>query len=125
MKKTMRTIIILVLICAVIAIIPLIFIKDSEFGGADAKAKDLISEIDSDYVQWTDSVIAPPGTETESLLFAIQAAIGAGIIGCGFGFLAARRKYTKKNEMSNIENDKVDIDDAQTVSKSEDTKPKC
>jgi cobalt/nickel transport protein len=36
-----------------------------------------------------------PG-ETESLLFCLQAAIGSGILFFGFGYLAARKKYSKE-----------------------------
>ncbi len=65
---------------------------DSEFGGADGQAEEVIAEIDADYVPWTeDSWISnmkfePPGGETESLLFALQAAIGAIVIGYFFGY---------------------------------------
>lgn len=79
MKQTKKHIIYLILII-VIGIIPLIFVKNSEFGGADGKAEEVITEINPNYEPWATSPIEPPGGETESLLFALQAAIGSGII---------------------------------------------
>lgn len=88
--------IILILLCVVIAIVPLLTIRDSEFGGADGEAEDIIAgEINPDYEPWAESLIEPPGGETESLLFCIQAAFGAGIIGLAFGYLIGRAKGTK------------------------------
>lgn len=42
------------------------------------------------------SLIELPGGETESLLFCLQTAIGAVVIGFGFGYLVARKKYNGK-----------------------------
>lgn len=96
MKNRGMLAIILVLLCALIAIIPLTYIKDSEFGGADGEAEDLIAEVAPDYEPWAENIMEPPGGETESLLFSLQAALGAGIIGLGFGYLIARNKFQKQ-----------------------------
>lgn len=64
----------------------------SSFGGADDAAEDVIAEVDPDYQPWTSGIWGDfelPG-ETESLLFALQAAIGAVIIGYFIG------RYTKR-----------------------------
>ena len=95
MSSKGKTIIILLLICVIIAIIPLIMIKNSEFGGADGEAFDAITEIDPDFKPWADPLLEPPGGETESLLFSLQAAIGAGIFGYGIGVLRERSKKEK------------------------------
>lgn len=87
-KKT----IILLLICVIIAIIPLALIKDSEFSGADGLAVDVISEISPDYKPWATPLLEPPGSETESLLFCLQASIGSGILGYCIGILKERHK---------------------------------
>lgn len=92
MSSKAKTVIILLLLCIVIAIVPLAFIKDSEFGGADGAAEDAITEIDPTYEAWADPLLEPPGGETESLLFCLQAALGAGIFGYGFGVLKERNK---------------------------------
>lgn len=92
MKNSKKVILILIL-CVIIAVVPLLMIKDSEFGGADDQAEDIISELNPDYEPWFDPIIELPGGETESLLFALQAAIGAGVIGLGFGYFIGRKKY--------------------------------
>jgi cobalt/nickel transport protein len=98
--KTSSKVIILLVICVLLAIIPLMTIKDSEFGGADGAAEDAISEINPDYEPWAESLIELPGAETESLLFALQAALGAGIVGFGFGYFKGRseRKTVKESK---------------------------
>lgn len=95
MKKKTLLVILLLVLCAAIAVIPLLTIRDSEFGGADGEAEQAITEIDPDYEPWAESIIEPPGGETESLLFCLQAALGAAVIGYGFGYLVARKKYKK------------------------------
>ena len=90
--------IVLILICVVIAALPLLFIRDSEFGGADGEAEEIIGEIDPNYTPWVENIIEPPGGETESLLFCLQAAIGGIILGGGFGYLIARNKFSKLND---------------------------
>lgn len=58
-----------------------------EFGGADDGAEDVVDQVDPDYDPWTSGIWGDyelPG-ETESLLFALQATIGALIIGYFIG----------------------------------------
>ncbi|WP_066718075.1 energy-coupling factor ABC transporter substrate-binding protein [Clostridium sp. Marseille-P299] len=93
MQKRGKLVLILLVLCVMITVIPLILIKDSEFGGADGAAEEIITEIKPDYEPWAASLIAPPGGETESLLFCLQAGIGCIILGYGFGYLVARKKY--------------------------------
>lgn len=92
-KKKVVTILILVALCAVILIFPLLTIRDSEFGGADGAAEEVIAAVDPDYEPWAESLIELPGGETETLLFCLQTALGAVVIGFGFGYLVARKKY--------------------------------
>lgn len=98
MSGSTKTVLILLLAAVLIAVIPLVVISDSEFGGADGKAEEVISELAPDYAPWAESLIEPPGGETESLLFSLQAAIGAGVIGFGFGYLISRKKYQLAKE---------------------------
>lgn len=95
MTKNTKLVLVLLLITIAIAIFPLLVITDSEFGGADGQAEEIIAKVSPDYVPWASSIIEPPGGETESLLFALQAAIGAGVFSFGFGYLVARKKYQK------------------------------
>lgn len=92
-KKKVMTILILLALCAMILIFPLLTIKDSAFSGADGAAEEVISAVDPDYEPWAESLIALPGGETETLLFCLQTALGAVVIGFGFGYLVARKKY--------------------------------
>ena len=95
-KKKIITIFILVLLCAAILILPLMTIQDSEFGGADGAAEEAIAVVDPDYEAGADPILEPPGGETESLLFCLQTALGAIVIGYGFGYLVARKKSSPK-----------------------------
>ncbi|EPR09353.1 energy-coupling factor ABC transporter substrate-binding protein [Ruminiclostridium papyrosolvens] len=77
----------LILIAAVIIILaaPPIFIKNAEFTGSDGLAEEQIAKIDPDYKPWFESLLVPKSGEIESLLFALQAAIGAGVVGFVLG----------------------------------------
>lgn len=66
------------------------------FAGADDKAKDLIGEISPDYQQWFEPLVEPASGEIASLLFALQAAIGAGFIGYYLGVSVGREKAGKE-----------------------------
>ena len=68
---------------------------DHEFSGADGQAEDLIMEIDPDYEPIFDPIWEPPSGEIESLLFCLQGAIGALIIGWFFGYYYALNKVKK------------------------------
>lgn len=92
-KKRWPLVLVLLLLCALIAVIPLVIINGAEFGGADGQAEELIGKIDPDYEPWAEPLIELPGGETESLLFCLQAAIGGGILGFGFGYLRSRKKF--------------------------------
>ena len=92
-KKGMRKEnLILIGLVIILAIVPLILIKDSEFEGADGQAEQVIVEVQADYEPWFEPALEPPGGETESLLFALQAALGAGIICYSIGYLKGRKK---------------------------------
>ena len=94
-RKTVATIVILLLVCVGIAVFPLLTIHDSEFGGADGAAEEVIATLDPGYEPWAESVLEPPGGETESLLFCLQGVLGAMVVGYGFGYLVARKKYSR------------------------------
>lgn len=58
--------------------------------GADDAAAELIET--SGYEPWIDPLWEPPSGEIESLLFALQAAIGAIVIGYIFGYWRGSKK---------------------------------
>lgn len=78
---------ILLLIAIALAIVPLFmgFQGDEVFGGADGEAQALITEIRPDYRPWFEPVWQPPSSEIASLLFVLQAALGAGFLGYYLG----------------------------------------
>ena len=71
----------------ILALIPLFmtFEKEEIFGGADAEAQTAITEIRPDYQPWFSAIWEPPSQEIESLLFMLQAALGAGLLGYYLG----------------------------------------
>lgn len=83
---------ILLLLVVAITLIPLVFMSDSEFEGADGQAEEVIGEINPDYEPWTEPLWEPPSGEIESLLFSLQVAIGAGTMGYVLGTLKEKRK---------------------------------
>ncbi len=90
--KGLLTNIILILLVIGLAVIPLFILKNAQFGGSDGQAEEAITEIDKDYQPWFAPLLEPASGEIESLLFALQAALGAGIIGYGLGYLKGRSK---------------------------------
>lgn len=75
-----------------LAVVPLMTLKHAEFGGADGQAEKAITELQPSYEPWFAPFWEPPGGEVESLLFALQAALGAGVLGYGLGFLRGKHE---------------------------------
>jgi cobalt/nickel transport protein len=68
------------------------------FSGADDKAKDLVGTISPGYKPWFSPLMEPPSAEIGSLLFALQAALGAGFIGYWYGCSSTRAKLNQTRE---------------------------
>ena len=81
-----------------LAIIPLFMQQGAEFGGADGEAEEAIGEINSSYEPWFFNFWEPPSGEIESLLFALQAAIGAGFIGFFVGWTRGKNSVKEKDK---------------------------
>lgn len=62
------------------------------FGGTDAAATEMIEESDPGYRPWFQPFFAPSGGEVESGLFAMQAAVGAGVFGYAIGTMRGRKR---------------------------------
>jgi cobalt/nickel transport protein len=86
--------IILIILVILLAVIPLWMKGNAEFSGADGQAEQVIAQTRPDYQPWFSSVWEPPSGEIETLLFALQAAIGAGFIGYFLGYMKARKGTT-------------------------------
>ena len=68
------------------------------FTGADDKAKNAIGTINPDYKPWFSPILEPSSAEIASLLFALQAALGAGVIGFYLGVSVTREKMRRESE---------------------------
>jgi cobalt/nickel transport protein len=90
MKLWVKNIILLAII-VVIVVIPLLVLQNAEFAGADGLAEEAIGQINPDYTPWASSLLEPASGEIESLLFALQAAIGAGVVCFILGRITAKK----------------------------------
>jgi len=87
--KGLFSTIVLILVVIVLILLPFyIAPHNADFGGADGKAEEAITEINPNYQPWFSPLMEPPSGEIESLLFSLQAAIGSGII---FYYLGYKR----------------------------------
>jgi cobalt/nickel transport protein len=89
---TRRTLVNVLLVLAVVALFAVPLLVDggvSEYGGTDAAVTE---DLEADgYTPWVDSLFSPAG-DVESGLFALQAAVGAGVLGYVLGRLRGRRE---------------------------------
>lgn len=104
MSKNTKSVIILLVIVALLAIVPLFALKGAEFGGSDDAGSQMISEIKGEeYEPWFTPVLENalggeiPG-EIESLIFCLQTGIGVGIVAFVMGRLVERKKWTDKEQ---------------------------
>lgn len=102
MSKNTKTVLILLVIAALIAIVPLLARKGASFGGSDDAGSVMVEEVrGEEYEPWFTPVLENlldgelPG-EVESLLFCIQTGIGVGIIAFFMGRLVERKKWMNK-----------------------------
>lgn len=102
MSKNAKTVVILLLLAAIIAIVPLFINKKAEFGGSDDAGSMMVSEIsEKEYEPWFEPILEKilgrelPG-EVESLIFCIQTGIGVGIIAFFMGRFVERKKHMKE-----------------------------
>jgi cobalt/nickel transport protein len=69
------------------------------WSGSDALAEQKIGEITGgEYVPWFSPLWEPPSKEIESLLFSLQAAIGAIVIGYFVGYYKGRKEGERMRE---------------------------
>ena len=93
----------LILAAILIAVIPVIALKDAEFGDSDDAGSVMVEEIHGEYTPWFSPILETflggelPG-ELESLIFCVQTGIGVGIIAFFMGRLYERKKLGKEQE---------------------------
>jgi len=104
MSKDKKTVIILLVVVALLALIPLFTLKGAEFGGSDDAGSQMISQVQGkEYTPWATPVLEQliggelPG-EVESLLFCVQTGIGVGIIAFFLGRFVERKKLGKEDQ---------------------------
>lgn len=89
----------LLLAIALISVLPLwLYVPtagEEAFAGADGKAQAAIARIAPGYRPWVKPLLVPPSNEIASLLFALQAAIGAGVIGYWLGAAVTRERLQR------------------------------
>lgn len=87
----MKTTVILILLAIAISTAPLFLVKgEGIFGGADDQAKAMITTVEPDYKPWFSPIWEPPSGEVASLLFALQAALGSGVLFYYIGYRKGR-----------------------------------
>ena len=99
-KRNKRNIILLCITIALLAF-PLVFYsglgeEQGYFTGSDGQGPEYIES--TGYEPWFNSLYEPPSGEIEVLLFSLQAAIGAIIIGYFFGYYSGLAKGRKMDE---------------------------
>jgi len=67
-----------------LVVLPLVLVK-GQYGGTDDAASRAVAASQPGFHPWFEPIWKPPSPEIESLLFALQAALGAGIIGYVLG----------------------------------------
>ncbi len=80
-----------------LAVLPLLTVATGPggaavFGGSDDHAGQLVAAIRPDYQRWILPLWQPPSAEIESLLFAVQAALGTGALAYCLGYWRGRRR---------------------------------
>lgn len=95
-----RNVILLLLVVAITAY-PLIFESHAAFDASDDQGPAWI--LQTGYVPWFHSLYTPPNSDIEAGLFALQAAIGAGIMGYVFGYWNAQAKARKREKKTTKE----------------------
>lgn len=105
--KRFQDLILLLLVVALVAV-PLVMVrkpapgpdgKEAEiFTGSDDQAKNAVAKIDPSYKPWAKPLMEPPSAEVESLLFSLQAALGAGFLGYWLGCSVTRARSTQQRD---------------------------
>lgn len=93
MRRRARNVLLLASTAA-LSVSALVFARPAtgeSFAGADAQARDAIAEVSPGYEPWFEPLWEPPSQEIESLLFGLQTAFGAGILGYVLGLRRGRR----------------------------------
>lgn len=108
----------LLLVVVALAVLPLALglgdHKEQPFTGSDGEAETAVSELAPDYEPWFSPLYEPPSGEIESALFALQAALGAGVLAYYFGLRRGRRQGEARAAAARAEADGAAGDEGDT-----------
>lgn len=100
---------ILLALVLLLLILPLILPLPSDlkvpFSGTDNQSQAMIVAAHPDYQPWFEPLWKPPSSEIEGLLFALQAALGSGLLGY---YLGLRRGQSQARQQTR---DRIDAGD--------------
>ncbi|WJZ03366.1 energy-coupling factor ABC transporter substrate-binding protein [Corynebacterium freiburgense] len=93
----------LVGLAIIIAAFPMFFhlgdpTAEEQFGGTDAAAEGIIAEQNPGYEPWFQPLVGELPGEVESGLFALQSALGAGVLGFALGNFRGRSKAQNEHK---------------------------
>lgn len=81
-----------------VGVFPLIYTSQNEFTGTDQVAQEQILHNQPQYQPWLKPIWSPPGTEIESLLFALQAALGTGLVAYTLGYYNGKKLQDRHHD---------------------------
>lgn len=103
-KSNKGLVCVLILASILLVMVPFLALRGAEFGGSDDAGSQMVNEVTgTEYEPWFTPVLENliggeiPG-EIESLIFCVQTGIGVGILAFCFGYLVARKKYSRGQE---------------------------
>jgi cobalt/nickel transport protein len=109
MSRKLEFIVLVILLIFAAQFVYISSTTNSEYGGADDKPEEVIGEITGGtYEPIAEPFWEPPSGEIESLLFALQAAIGSIIIGYFLGYYRAKSRF--EGEFGILEDKKLKRD---------------
>lgn len=82
----------------VLMVLPFVVARGGDFAGADGKAQAAITTADPGYKPWF-TPLWEPNSETATMLFSLQAALGAGVVFFAFGYWSGRRKEREQGPL--------------------------
>ncbi|AZA12846.1 energy-coupling factor ABC transporter substrate-binding protein [Corynebacterium choanae] len=91
----------LILVALALAGLPLFYNladpnSEEQFAGTDSTAEQVVEEVAPGYEPWFEPITPELAPEVESGLFALQAALGAGVLGYVLGVYRGRSRTVKR-----------------------------